>query len=155
MKNTIFVISVATFLSGCIQPITEQNNYTLEKLDGYEVPVCVNRPVKVRQVNQAKYDVNTCGNWIMTEPAQYEVLNGECDKKEPEIVPYEYCLVNMPKKVFLVERTKEGVKECYDMNNKVELPILYCQKDMISIQNVNTYTSVVQRTNVSQSMTLY
>ena len=155
MKKITFLAFICLSLSGCIQPITEQNNYRLEKLDGYEIPVCVNRPTKVRLVKQAKYDVNTCGNWVLSTPEEYEILDGECDTLQPEIVSYNYCLERLPKPVHLVEKKKDDMTICYDRNNKVELPILYCQKDMISIQNVNTSTYVIQRTNVSQRMTLY
>ena len=154
MKKIIFSMFIMIGLNACTPPFIE-NNYKLEKIDGYEMPVCVNHPQTIKEIKSPEYDFGTCGRMVMTKPAEYEILDGECDILEPEIVSYDYCLANLPKKVFLVEKTKDGIKECYDINNKVELPILYCQKDMINIQNVNTYTSVVQRTNVSQRMTLY
>ena len=155
MKKVKFLALACLGLGGCMQPIIEQNNYKLEKLDGYEVPVCVNHPTKVRLVKQARYDVNACGNWVLSTPEEYEVLDDTCNILKPEIVSYDYFLERLPKPVHLVEKKKDDMTICYDRNNKIELPILYCQKDMISIQNVNTSTYVTQRTNVSQKMTLY
>ena len=42
---------------------------------------------------------------------------------------YDNCIAQLPYPVNFVEKEKDGTKICYDKNNKIELPILYCQKD--------------------------
>ncbi len=43
---------------------------------------------------------------------------------------------------------------CYDRNDKIELPILYCQKDMVNIQTTDVTTNVIQQIKVSNKTVL-
>ena len=150
MKKITLLITVLT-LFGCTK---DKVNFTLEKRDGYDMPVCVMHQYKVKVTKTEGFHIDSCGRNIK-DPEEYEILTDKCNVIEPVVVSYDYCLANMPKQVHLVEKKKDDMTICYDRNNKVELPILYCQKDMINVQNVSTYTAVTQRTNVSQKMTLY
>ena len=151
--RTIILITLLSIISGCAQ-YQNKTDFKLEKHDGYDMPVCVMYQYEVEITKPAGFEYDSCGKVIKT-PEEYKILTDKCSLIEPKIVNYDYCLSNLPKQVHLVEKKKDDMTICYDRNNKVELPILYCQKDMINVQNVNTYTSVTQRTNVLQKMVLY
>ena len=142
MKKILLVLFVFV-LSGCAERKII-NNYSLEKYNGTEVPVCVNRPKRAKMVRMASTKFGTCGAY--TVPAEYEELDGECDILAPEIVSYSYCLAELPKPVHLVEKQEKDMTICYDRNNKVELPISYCQKDINVFQSTNVTTRVTQAT---------
>ncbi|MBQ1997164.1 MAG: hypothetical protein II238_01810 [Alphaproteobacteria bacterium] len=154
MKKILLVLFVFV-LSGCAERKII-NNYSLEKYNGSEVPVCVNRPklVKVVDVGGVKYDSNrqmitdSCGIAVKFPP-KYEELKSECEALPTTVVSYSYCLSELPKPVHLVEKKVGDMTICYDRNNKVELPILYCQKDMVNIQTTDVTTNVIQQTKVS------
>ena len=63
---------------------------------------------------------------------------------------YDCCITQLPYPVNLIEKEKDGVKVCYDKNNKIELPILYCQKD----HNVNVDVNVSQ-TSIMKNTTFF
>ncbi len=131
-----YSLFLACLLCGCVM---EQNRtmdvYKLEKYNGSEVPVCINYQQKVKVVKEGWYDVDDCGNEIYT-PATYEPIKNSCNATHAKVVSYGYCLAQLPKPVHLVEKKKDDMTICYDRNNKIELPILYCQKDNVNIQTV-------------------
>lgn len=88
--------------------------------------------------------MGTCGSYRV--PDEYEELDGECDVLMPEVVSYSYCLAELPKPVHLVEKQEKDMTICYDRNNKVELPISYCQKDINVYQSTHVTTRVTQAT---------
>ena len=145
MKKTLLMLFVFV-VSGCAERGV-LNNYSLEKYNGSEIPVCVNHPKRVKVVRPGYRAMGVCGTFSV--PAEYEELNGECEVMEPQVVSYSYCLAQLPKPVHLVEKKVGDMTICYDRINKVELPILYCQKDMINIQTTEVTTNVVQQTKVS------
>jgi hypothetical protein len=128
---------LACLLCGCVM---EQNStidvYKLEKYNGSEVPVCINYQQEVKVVKEGWYDTDDCGNEVYI-PAQYESIKNSCNATHAKVVSYDYCLERLPKPSHLVEKKKDDMTICYDRNNKVELPILYCQKDMVNIQTVS------------------
>jgi len=131
-----YSLFLACLLCGCVM---EQNRtmdvYKLEKYNGSEVPVCINYQQKVKVVKEGWYDIDDCGNEIYT-PATYEPIKNSCNATHAKVVSYDYCLAQLPKPVHLVEKKKDDMTICYDRNNKIELPILYCQKDNVNIQTV-------------------
>ena len=147
-KNTCLFMLL--FICGCSEYRT-LNEYKLEKYKNSEVPVCVNYRHRMKLVkdNSRFVTVDACGEEHRV-PDEYEEADSFCSTLEPEVVSYNHCLAELPKPVHLVEKKVGDITICYDRNNKVELPILYCQKDMINIQTVTTSTNVFQRTNVSQ-----
>ena len=58
---------------------------------------------------------------------------------------YDNCIAQLPYPPNFIEKEKEGTKICYDKNNKIELPVLYCQKDH------NVMVNVVNDINMSQT----
>lgn len=70
---------------------------------------------------------------------------------------YDECVRQLPLPVNFVEKKKDGTTVCYDKNNKIELPILYCQKDHnVSVMvNVDNNISMKQMMSVSQRNALY
>lgn len=141
MKYNLGLFACVLILTGCAE-YSVINNYSLEKFNDSEVPVCVNYPQRVKKVGYAYQTKGVCGP--IQIPAEYEVLDGECDALAPEVVSYSYCLAQMPKPVHLVEKQEKDMTICYDRNNHVELPISYCQKDINVIQNTNVTTRVSQ-----------
>lgn len=65
---------------------------------------------------------------------------------------YDYCIAQLPYPLNLTEKEKDGEKICYDKNNKVELPVLYCQKDHNVMVNVDTNVNVSQTSIMKNSM---
>ena len=124
----LFLISLFFTLSGCIE-YRSINTYKLEKVKGYEIPVCVSYSQRAR--------INTA-TWI--DIGGKDRTNVEIDDNvSKDIVSYSYCLEELPKQVHLVEKKVNDMTICYDRNNKVELPILYCQKDKNIYQNISVY----------------
>lgn len=125
----LYVVCLAFFVSACIQ-YNSIEKYKLEKLPGYEMPVCVNYSKVVRERP----------TWIDIggEDRNRIEEDDSIDSFSRQIVSYSYCLERLPKQVHLVEKKKNDMTICYDRNNKVELPILYCQKDM----NIRVYQEV-------------
>lgn len=143
MKRVFGLMAICVVLTGCMEQKII-NNYSLEKYNGSEVPVCVNYPKRVKVVRPGYMAMGTCGNFRV--PDEYEELDGECDALMPEVVSYSYCLAELPKPVHLVEKQEKDMTICYDRNNKVELPISYCQKDINVYQSTNVTTRVTQAT---------
>ncbi len=135
MRKLCKCLFVLLLLQGCVEPSRTIEVYKLEKYNGSEVPVCISYQQKAKLVSEDWYDVDTCGNEIHV-PAQYEPIASSCDTRQVKIVPYDYCLATLPKPVHLVEKKEKDMTICYDRNNKVELPISYCQKDSVQITNV-------------------
>jgi len=144
MKKSVLFITMILF--GCQYEIV--NDYRLEKYHNSEVPVCVNYAKRVKIIENAYSELDMCGNTKHT-PAKYKETDRFCDIFEPQVVSYNYCLSNLQKPVHLVEKKVGDMTICYDRNNKVELPILYCQKDMINIQTTEVHTNVLQQTKVN------
>lgn len=119
------------FISGCIR-YESVYTYKLEKLKGYEVPVCVSYS-QIASVNDAAW-IDIGG-----EDRADVKIDGSVSK---EIVSYSYCLERLPKQIHLVEKKVNDMTICYDRNNKVELPILYCQKDRNIYQNISQSVSI-------------
>ena len=119
-------IALTLLLGACV---VEQNRiidvYKLEKYNGSEAPVCVNYQQKVNVIKEGWYDTDKCGNEIY-HPAQYEPIKNECNSTRAKVVSFDYCLAQLSKPVYLVEKKKEDMTICYDRNNKIELPITYC-----------------------------
>lgn len=147
--NKTLISSLLVLLFGCTEYNNILHDYRLEKYNGSEIPVCVEYEQEFDVVKQGYYDVDTCGNDVYV-PAQYEPVKDPCSQTKKRVVSYDYCLAQMSKPVHLVERKKDDMTICYDRNNKIELPILYCQKDMINIQVTDVNTHVTQKTNVLQ-----
>ena len=145
MKKILIVFAL---LSGCVE-YRVIHNYKLEKYKNSEVPVCVDYKQRLKVAEKSYVAIDACENEILI-PEAYEETGRMCDILEEEVVGYSYCLASLPKPVHLVEKKKDDMTICYDRNNKVELPILYCQKDMINIQMTNVETAVTQQTNVLQ-----
>ena len=88
---------------------------------------------------------------------EYNHFTGEYTQKDASpterimMDSYDCCINQLPYPVNLVEKENDGAKICYDKNNKIELPILYCQKDHNVFVNVDTNLNVKQTTNVSQT----
>lgn len=136
-------------LAGCAETnYRVVHNYKLEKYQNSEVPVCVDYKQTFKIAEYSWVDVDECNNETLV-PEKYEPTGRTCDILTKEIVPYSYCLATLPKPVILVKKKKDDMTICYDRNNKVELPILYCQKDMINIQTTNVHTSVTQTQRTS------
>lgn len=145
MKKALFLAFV---LCGCAMEQTDTiNKYKLEKYNGSDVPVCVNYQQDARLVKSGWYDTDTCGNEVYV-PDEYEPITGVCNKTRTRVVSYDYCLAQLPKPVHLVEKRLGDITICYDRNNKIDLPILYCQKDMMNIQTTNVETNVFQQTKL-------
>lgn len=143
---TVFIL---IGLTGCAETnYRVVHNYKLEKYQNSEIPVCVDYKQTFKITEYSWVDVDECDNEILV-PEKHEPTGRACDILTKELVPYSYCLAKLPKPVVLVEKKKDDMTICYDRNNKVELPILYCQKDMISIQMTNVHTSVAQTQNTS------
>lgn len=140
-------------LYGCVTQSDTINTYKLEKFNGSEVPVCVNYQQDAEIIQPGYWDIDTCGNTIQI-PTQYKPVQNEYHPIRTSVVPYNYCLETLPKPVHLVEKKVGDMTICYDRNNKVELPILYCQKDMINIQTTDVHTNVFQQTRVSNKTTI-
>lgn len=152
MKKATLLVFV---LCGCAMEQTDTiNKYKLEKYNGSEVPVCVNYQQDARLVKSGWYDTDACGNEIYI-PDEYEPIKDTCNKVRTKIVPYDYCLAQLPKPVHLVEKKLGDITICYDRNNKVDLPILYCQKDMINIQTTDVHTNVFQQTKLNNQNIFY
>ena len=146
MKKATLLVFV---LCGCAMEQTDTiNKYKLEKYNGSEVPVCVNYQQDARLVKSGWYDTDACGNEIY-------IPEDTCNKVRTKIVPYDYCLAQLPKPVHLVEKKLGDITICYDRNNKVDLPILYCQKDMINIQTTDVHTNVFQQTKLNNQNIFY
>lgn len=143
----IFCCLCLLFLCGCAE-YTIVSDYKLEKWEDSEVPVCVSYPRRVKIERKAFEEVDACGN-VVTPSVEYKDTGELCDVFEPEVVSYNYCLSRLAKPVHLVEKKVNDMTICYDRNNKIDLPILYCQKDMINIQTVDVQTNVVQKTKVN------
>ena len=143
MKNIFYIsITLVSFtLTGCSDGSRIANRYSLESLNGYDVPVCVNRPIYVKGVT-----VSAQRGSLKRYDLSYEAIEGSDKMLEPIIVTYEYCLEQMPLQVHLVEKKDGDMTICYDRNNKIKLPLEYCQKDINVIQqtsvNVKTSTNV-------------
>ena len=135
MKRIQWIMMV--ILCGCVmEPNKTIDVYKLEKYNNSEVPVCIHYQQKVKVIKDGWYDTDACGNETYT-PAQYEPIKNGCNTTHAKVVSYDYCLAQLPKPIHLVEKKKEDMTICYDRNNKIELPILYCQKDNINIQTVS------------------
>ena len=145
MKKILFLFGV--FCSGCMIEPTTIDSYVLEKYNGSEIPVCIEYQQEAEIVKDGYWETDSCGNDVYV-PDKYEVLKDKCSKKTARVVPYDYCLSRLPKPIFLVEKKIGEMTICYDRNNKVELPILYCQKDMINIQTTEVQTNVFQQTRI-------
>ena len=131
-----YSLFLACLLCGCaMEPNRTMDVYKLEKYNGSEVPVCINYQQKVKVVKEGWQDVDDCGNEIYT-PATYEPIKNPCNTTHAKVVSYDYCLAQLPKPVHLVEKKKDDMTIYYDRNNKIELPILYCQKNNVNIQTV-------------------
>jgi hypothetical protein len=141
MKKILFVLFI---LAGCAE-YRLTNDFLLERYNESEVPVCVAHPRYVKMVapNQSVVDMCDTEHSLATG---YKNTDRLCVKK---VVPYSYCLSQLPKPVHLVEKRVGDMTICYDRNNKIELPILYCQKDMVNIQTTDVTTNVIQQTKVS------
>ena len=141
MKKIIFLAFFSLILSGCGYAIV--NNYKLEKYNNSEMPVCVNYAQRLKVVKPSLSYLDDCGNKKI-KPAKYKSSYRQCDVFEPEVVSYSYCLENLPKPVHLVEKQVGDMTICYDRNNGIELPILYCQKDTV---NIAVQKTVVKNSN--------
>lgn len=122
----IGILCLAFCTAACVQ-YKSVGKYQLEKLPGYEVPVCVNYSGVVRD-NSTWIDI---GGQDRNKEETLDTKN-----MEKRIVSYSYCLEKLPKQVHLVEKKEKDMTICYDRNNKVELPILYCQKDINIYQTI-------------------
>ena len=136
MKKYIIYSCITFLLCGCAKNYVVLNNYSLEQFNDSEVPVCVNTPKRVIQKAAPFIAIDQCGNEFEV-PGKYEESERLCDVLEKQVVSYSYCLAQMPKPVHLVEMKDGDMTICYDRNNKVKLPIMYCQKDMNVIQTVS------------------
>ncbi len=136
MKKYISYCGIAFLLCGCAENYVVLNNYSLETFNDSEVPVCVNTPRRVIQIAAPFTATDQCGNQVEI-PGEYEESGRLCDVMAKQVVSYSYCLAQMPKPVHLVEKKDGDMTICYDRNNKVKLPIMYCQKDMNVIQTVS------------------
>jgi len=117
----LYVFCLTCLISGCVR-YEYTDEYVLKKLPGYEIPVCVNNSKLIRQDSA----------WLDIARNDTEKTNdtGSVENNSYQIVSYSYCLARLPKQVHLVEKREKDMTICYDRNNKVELPILYCQKDI-------------------------
>jgi len=131
MYIKVLLFTLGLFLSACSHDVI-YHRYRFETVD--DVYVCVD--------NQT--------------PGEYNSLTGELVEKESFVVEkvvmnsYDHCISQLPYPLNLVEKKKDGITICYDKNNKVELPVLYCQKDHNVIVNVDNNINMTQTTNVSQ-----
>lgn len=144
MRYLFGLMALALIMTGCAE-YRIVNNYSLEKYNDSEVPVCVNYPKRVKIVKPGYSATDICGNSISV-PAEYEDSDRLCDIMDPEVVSYSHCLAELPKPVHLVEKQEKDMTICYDRNNKVQLPISYCQKDINVFQSTNVTTRVTQAT---------
>lgn len=135
MRKVWHIILFSCSLQGCMEPMQTIDVYKLEKYNGSEVPVCINYQQKVNIVKPGWYDVDSCGNEIYI-PAEYEPVKNTCSVTKTRVVSYDYCLERLPMPIHLVEKKENDITICYDRNNKVELPISYCQKDNVQIMNI-------------------
>lgn len=141
-------LCLALFLTACSANKTiTQNNYSLEKYAGSEIPVCVNRPVVLiekiapcsgNSISACARDM--CGKII--DNGVYEPSNDVCDILEPEVVSYAYCLQHTPKPPHLVIKTEKDMISCYDRNNKILLPVQFCLPDTNVGVSVRNFTSL-------------
>ena len=132
----IYLLLISLVIFGCAKtPTTTIEVYKLEKYNDSEVPVCINYKQNVKVLKDAYFGTDVCGNTSYV-PMQYEPIKNGCNESNVKVVAYDYCLAQLPKPVHLVTKTKDDMTICYDRNNKVELPILYCQKDMVNIQSI-------------------
>ena len=147
MKRFWFV-SLFLCLCGCVRH-TIINDYKLETYNNAEVPSCVNYRYRVALKPHSREIVDEC-----LIPGAFDVENDDCKTLPTRVVNYKHCLKNLPKPVHLVEKTENNMKICYDRNNKIRLPISYCQKDMINynIVNVNTNVNMKQSTSVNNKL---
>jgi hypothetical protein len=152
MKNKIMFLLFVILVSGCTR-YEIVHNYKLEKFKDSDIPVCVDYSQRMEIIEDSYIAIDECENQKVI-PEEVAVTDRICDVFVPKVVSYSYCLSELPKPVHLVEKKVGDMTICYDRNNKVELPILYCQKDMINIQmtDVKTSMSVTQSTNVLQKI---
>ena len=120
------VILFACLVSACAQ-YRSIEKYRLEKAPGYDVAVCIGYSHVVRE-NASWMDIGGAD--------RHKTEDVDLKDMERQVVPYSYCLERLPKQVHLVEKKEKDMTICYDRNNKVELPILYCQKDVNVSQTV-------------------
>ncbi len=131
MNSKLLLISFSLLLCACSHDVT-YHRYRFETVD--DVYLCVD--------NQT--------------PGEYNSITGKLVEKDSLVVEkvvmnsYDYCINQLPYPLNLVEKKKDGITVCYDKNNKIELPVLYCQKDQNIIVNVNNDINMQQTTNVSQ-----
>ncbi len=135
MQKIWLCVFISCLLQGCVEPVRTIDVYKLEKYKGSEVPVCVNYRQKVNLIREGWYDTDACGNETYM-PAEYEPIKTSCNTNFVRVVSYDKCLAQLPLPIHLVEKKEKNMTICYDRNNKVELPILYCQKDNIQIMNL-------------------
>ena len=132
-KTKLLLLNLCLFLGACSHDVI-YHRYRLETVD--DVYLCID--------NQTPGEYNS---WTK------ELVEKDSMAVEKVVMDsYDYCIAQLPYPLNLTEKEKNGEKVCYDKNNKVELPILYCQKDHNVMVNVDTNTNVnVRQTSVMKN----